>query len=215
MKFSSIDWIFFDMGHTLIDEDDAHLYRFDRVIEEYPKLALDGHSAESLYVLAIDSALDYRQSPSLAALRKLGITTLPKYDKALERPYDDALPTLKKLYERYHIGIIANQPGGSVKRLREYGLLDYISLVYSSTEMGMAKPSPRFFRSALAAANCSPEHALMVGDRLDNDIIPAKSLGMKTVRIRKGFFQKEEPKSEAQAPDADIYTLEQLIPLLF
>lgn len=215
MMFSTIDWIFFDMGHTLIDEDGAHLYRFECVIESYPKLTEDGVSAEQLYTLAVDSAPEYRQSPSLAALRKLGITTLPKYDRALEHPYPDAQHTLSKLHERYRIGIIANQPGGTVKRLRNYGLLDYIDLVYSSTEMGMAKPSLHIFRSALTAAGCKSERALMVGDRLDNDIVPAKSIGMKTVRIRKGFFQKEEPKTQSLAPDADIYSLSELIALLF
>ena len=36
-------------------------------------------------------------------------------------------------------------------------------------------------------AGCQPHHSVMVGDRLDNDILPAKKLGMRTVWIRKGL----------------------------
>lgn len=36
-------------------------------------------------------------------------------------------------------------------------------------------------------AGCQPHNSVMVGDRLDNDIAPAKSLGMETVWIRKGL----------------------------
>ena len=35
-------------------------------------------------------------------------------------------------------------------------------------------------------AGCQAENAVMIGDRLDNDIAPAKKLGMKTVWIRQG-----------------------------
>ena len=36
-------------------------------------------------------------------------------------------------------------------------------------------------------ANCTPREAVMIGDRIDNDILPAKALGMHTVWIRQGF----------------------------
>lgn len=36
-------------------------------------------------------------------------------------------------------------------------------------------------------AKCKPENAVMIGDRIDNDIVPAKQLGMKTIWIKQGF----------------------------
>ena len=49
-------------------------------------------------------------------------------------------------------------------------------------------------------ADCRPENAVMVGDRLDNDIRPAKELGMKTIRIRKGIAVYAKPSCEAEIP---------------
>ncbi len=43
------------------------------------------------------------------------------------------------------------------------------------------------FEKAFKSAECHPHNSVMVGDRLDNDIRPAKALGMKTVWIRKGL----------------------------
>jgi FMN phosphatase YigB (HAD superfamily) len=49
---------------------------------------------------------------------------------------------------------------------------------------------------ALENAECKPENAVMIGDRLDNDIYPAKKLGFKTVHILRGFGRVQIPKSE-------------------
>ena len=51
----------------------------------------------------------------------------------------------------------------------------------------MAKPDKKIFEMALNRAGCRPEQAMMIGDRIDNDIIPAKKLGMKTIWIKQGF----------------------------
>ncbi len=48
----------------------------------------------------------------------------------------------------------------------------------------MSKPDKRIFEKAFELAGCLPTESVMVGDRLDNDIKPAKSLGMKTIWIR-------------------------------
>jgi FMN phosphatase YigB (HAD superfamily) len=47
----------------------------------------------------------------------------------------------------------------------------------------------------------------MVGDRIDNDIRPAKKLGMMTVRLRQGFFRNRTPESDLDIPDADIESI--------
>lgn len=50
----------------------------------------------------------------------------------------------------------------------------------------------------------------MVGDRLDNDIKPAKKLGMKTVRLLRGFGQYAPVTSEAEQADATLANLTEL-----
>ncbi len=52
-----------------------------------------------------------------------------------------------------------------------------------SEEVGFRKPDREIFLLALDRARAEPQDAWMVGDRLDADVAPAKSLGMKTVRV--------------------------------
>lgn len=58
-------------------------------------------------------------------------------------------------------------------------MLKYIDLVIASAEEGVAKPDLRIFNIALERANCKPEEAIIIGDIIDNDIVPANKIGIK------------------------------------
>ena len=128
--------------------------------------------------------------------------------------YPDAEKCLRKLSKKYKIGIIANQVFGSEERLAKIGLLKYINLVVASAEEGVAKPDLRIFEIALSKTDCKAEEAVMVGDRLDNDIVPANKIGMTTVWIKQGFGGYAELKEIEEHPDYTINNLNELLNLL-
>ena len=51
----------------------------------------------------------------------------------------------------------------------------------------------------------------MIGDRLDNDIFPAKKLGMRTVHIKQGFGVYQTPRSEGYKADITVDNLTDLL----
>jgi len=110
--------------------------------------------------------------------------------------------------------LIANQPRGARENLRKLGILNHFKIIALSDDVGYSKPDPRIFLYALKEARCTASKALMVGDRLDNDIAPAKSIGMTTVRIRRGLMAFQEPLNKGEKPDFDISTLRELLTLL-
>lgn len=61
---------------------------------------------------------------------------------------------------------------------------------------------------------CKPNEAVMIGDRLDNDIVPAKQLGMKTVWVRQGFAKYQSVTNETEQPDYIIETIDKILNLL-
>ena len=63
-------------------------------------------------------------------------------------------------------------------------------------------------------SGCNPEHAVMVGDRIDNDVTPAKSLGWKTIRVKQGLFQAQVPLSAEQVPDYEVRQLGDVLKIL-
>ena len=99
--------------------------------------------------------------------------------------YSDAFPCLADLRScGYRVGISGNQPEAAEASLREVGIpADFIA---SSTSWGVEKPSPAFFDRVVEVAGCPAAEIAYVGDRLDNDVLPAKAAGMTAIFIRRG-----------------------------
>ena len=97
----------------------------------------------------------------------------------------DALPCLRAVREAgYTVGLAGNQPAGAEAALGRLGrLVDFIA---SSARWGVEKPSPAFFDRVSDEVGLRPEQVAYVGDRLDNDVLPAKAAGMFAVFIRRG-----------------------------
>ena len=145
------------------------------------------------------------------AIEYFGLNKTPWHSKD-EVLFDDCEETLRALCDRgYRLGIIANQKPGAKDRLDAWGLGRYFSVIASSAELGVSKPDKEIFWQALSMADCRPENAVMVGDRLDNDIRPAKELGMKTIRIRKGIAVFAKPSCEAEVPDYTVDSLSEIL----
>lgn len=199
----NITWLFFDVGSTLIDEHLAYEHRMKEIAE----------SANTTYSCVYKTALMFYKQNKKGDLEtsKLFNVELPKWHKEDEKPYEEAEHVLKTLCEKgYNIGIIANQLAGTEQRLEGWGLMKYIKLVLSSTEEGVAKPDSEIFLRALKRADCLPENAVMIGDRLDNDIYPAKKLGFKTVWVKQGFGAYQTPISSEYIPDYSVNFLSEL-----
>lgn len=70
------------------------------------------------------------------------------------------------------------------------------------------------WHNALERSNCKPNNAVMIGDRIDNDIIPAKLLGMHTIWIKQGFRQYWNITQEVEKADCVVYSLMEICNIL-
>jgi putative hydrolase of the HAD superfamily len=121
-----------------------------------------------------------------------------------EALYDDVLPTLERVSRRRRIGLLANQPAATRTALERDGVAPYIDLWILSDEVGFAKPDPRIFAHAVRAAGCAPHDAAYVGNRLDNDIRPARAAGMHTVWLLRGEAPSRPTPAQLAEPDVAI-----------
>ena len=204
--------LFFDVGYTLINEDTVWERRCGEQAEteEAKKLGL---SADDIYNEICLSSVN-RKPQYRTVINKFSFKEIAPYRFELEYLYEDAPRVLKALSEKYELGIIANQAEGLKKRLSDLGILTYFTYIISSWDVGIMKPDRKIFEYALKTAKCPPENAFMIGDRLDNDIAPAKSAGMNTVWIKQGFGRLQTPLSEEDTPDYTVDTLSELLYLL-
>lgn len=204
--FIGIEWLFFDVGSTIMNEQIAYEHRMREIAD------LANISFEKVYEMALAY---YKQNKKgdLEAAKVLGVE-LTKWHKEDEMLYDDAIQCLEVLSKKYKIGIIANQSLGTKERLAQKDVLKYIDLVIASAEEGVAKPDRRIFEIALERSNCKAANSIMIGDRIDNDIVPANLLGMNTIWIKRGFGQYWKISKEIEKPDFVVNNLLELCNIL-
>ncbi len=127
-----------------------------------------------------------------------------------EALYADVLPCLEALSGRYRLGILANQPSLVRTALSRDGIDPFIEVWGVSNDVGLAKPDPRFFAHGLALAGEAPAHAVMVGDRLDYDVRPARQIGMHTVWVLRGEAPDEPTPEQLAECNAAVRGLDEL-----
>ena len=199
-----IKWIFFDVGSTLVDETEAYDHR---VREMIAGTSITFKEFDDVRIALARQGLDGNS----VAIKHFGLTKT-KWHSEDEVPDSDAHGTLVALIDKgYKLGIIANQKIGTAERLESWGLRQYFDVIAASAEIGYAKPDKEIFEKAFELARCTAEESIMVGDRLDNDIIPAKALGMKTVWVKNGLAQYQDVVLGEGVADFVIYTLSDLL----
>lgn len=198
-----VKWIFFDVGTTLVDETEAYNHRIRDAIDG-TDISFEQFNEKRIFFAKQNLKGD------LEAIKYFGLLQTP-WHKEDEVPYPNAEEILKYLYSQgYKIGIIANQSLGTATRLEKWGLLKYIDVVAASAELGVAKPDRAIFDKALEMAECAAQEAVMIGDRLDNDISPAKKLGMKTIWVKQGFAVYQNLQLAECQPDYIVDNLSEL-----
>ncbi len=122
--------------------------------------------------------------------------------------YADAKSCIKEMKDRgCAIGIVANQAATVVDSLREHGIAQLIDFMGVSALIGLEKPNPEIFKKAIDVLGFAPEQIVHIGNRLDTDVIPAQSLGMRTAWILRGEANPEPTESDLATPDIVMKSL--------
>jgi FMN phosphatase YigB (HAD superfamily) len=116
--------------------------------------------------------------------------------------HTDALPCLAALRGRgLRLGA-----AGNMYAVHEDFLRPHVDFVGSSERWGVEKPDPGFFAHVVDAAGAPPGEILYVGDRVDNDVMPALAAGLRAVRVRRGAH------ADVKSPP-DVVTIGSLVEL--
>ena len=104
----------------------------------------------------------------------------------LEDLYPDARRAITALRGAgYRVAVMANQPAVRTAELEAVGVRPDVMAM--SETLGVHKPDPAFFARALDLLGDPPASDVAhVGDRIDNDVRPARAAGMRAVWIRRG-----------------------------
>lgn len=98
-------------------------------------------------------------------------------------PIPGAIEALKSL-RGFRLTILANQPAATVDVIKSLGIGYLFEEILLDSGLEWSKPDAAFFLYAAQRLCARPESLIMIGDKLDNDILPAQALGMSTVWIK-------------------------------
>ncbi|MET0416150.1 MAG: HAD family hydrolase [Actinoplanes sp.] len=122
--------------------------------------------------------------------------------------YADVWPCLAALRaQRLFVGLAGNQSAHGGAMVRSLGL----PVIGTSAEWGVTKPDPGFFVTLAATIGFAPAEILYVGDRLDNDMRPAQSVGMPAAALRRGPWG--HVLRDPQTLDRCLFRLDSLVDL--
>jgi HAD superfamily hydrolase (TIGR01549 family) len=130
-------------------------------------------------------------------------------ERAAERSLFELRPGITDVLEALKtrglkLGLAANQPLRALDDLQRHGIGHYFGNQGISAVYGFRKPDVRLFLRACEDLSVEPAHCIMVGDRIDNDVVPAKLLGMRTVLLRTGRHREQRARSWDDLPDAEV-----------
>jgi HAD superfamily hydrolase (TIGR01549 family) len=207
----NITTILFDMGGPLVNDDFAILQWHHRLLQ------LIGEKSDLKRTMDdINAALQRAIECYTPSFISYIIWELIKPDRELYRqlreevgrfpfekyfePRPKVAETLEILHQKFQLGIAANQRREARDYLEKIEIRKYFRSHLMSQEIGYSKPDLRLFMRVLDDLGARPEETMMVGDRQDNDIVPAKMLGMTAVRINCGYHRNQKiryPQEEA------------------
>lgn len=195
-----LDWL--QQHAPLFSRLDAEARRAVRreVIEQHPELR---YRVTPLRIAILQHGLLRAGYPEQDA-RELALAGFQVFLDARHQlelfPHAEQL--LRQLSRHYLLASISNG-NADVRRL---GLDHYFKAIVSADEVGVGKPHPEPFLTALQTLGVEPEHALHIGDHPEDDMRGARQVGMHTL----WFNGQGKPWPDQPRPDGEVRCLSEV-----
>ncbi len=227
--------ILFDLDNTLFDHDRAELESLKKIYRSYRNL-FNGISFDTFYekfqinndmfwkklITGETNRWQSRQGRFALTLKDCGLKQSPAAEMFSvylsiyihNHYYVDGAENLLKTLNRkkYTLGIITNGfTTVQENKIDGLGIRRYFDTIVMSEKVGVMKPHPKIFNTALAKIRCEAQDCLFVGDSFDSDVVGALKSGLKAV----WFNPKQKPPP---VEDNDTYIciehLNEIVPYL-
>ncbi len=221
--------LFFDLDHTLWDFERNSEETISELFQELKMAERGVVSAKSLYQsferanrkawdLYHQNLMDketLRISRFVTSLKENGVQDEELAEKMAQlylkicptKPhlFPNTVEILDFLVEKYPLHLISNGfSETTLMKVQNTVLHKYFKSVTTPTHSGYKKPEREMFEFALLQGNCQPQHAIMIGDDLEADILGAQRCGIDQV-----YFNPEKKSHQIEV----TFEIENLVEL--
>jgi putative hydrolase of the HAD superfamily len=220
--------VLFDFGGTLDAEGLSWKDRFHRLFEgeglEVEPARFDPvfYAADDALVGAVPESLTLdetvrRVADGVAqALRPddagLGSRVAARFLADAVGCFEANVPILERLAARYRLGIVSNFYGNLTTVCDNAQVRRYFGVIVDSARVGISKPDPRIFMTAVEALGIEPGRAVMVGDSLARDMAGARAAGMAHIWLTAEPARQGRPCCPGDRVIPSLRDLEGLLP---
>lgn len=122
---------------------------------------------------------------------------------------DGALKLLETLHNHYHLHIITNGFNDTQRiKMESAQIVHFFNTVTTSESTGARKPEEGIYLHALSIAGAKPSESLMIGDKIENDVLAAERVGIH------GVFYNPAKVLFKEKVRFEISHLTELLPIL-
>jgi len=204
--------VLFDLDNTLLDSDmEVFLPPYFAALSKHMAKLVDPHVFTDQLMASTQAMVDNNdasitnqmafEADFLAAFDELSMDLPPEFDRFYEegfpklRQFTSPRPEARRLVERlladdYRVVIATNPlfPRRAVQHRLDWAGVGDLPLTFLTTyeNSHFCKPNPDYYREILGKLDCEPDEAIMIGDSLENDILPAEKIGLCTYWIHDG-----------------------------
>ena len=214
--------ILFDLDGTLIDDSmDTFLPPYFRALTKKvahlvppDKFIAQLTASTRAMVARTDLSLTMEEAFAADFFPKLGVAReilTPLFDDFYARDYPELRAYVQPIQESR--GVVARAidlgyktviatmpvfPGTAIRQRMEWGGIADLAyvLVTDYQTMHASKPHSAYYREIAAMIGCAPEDCVMVGNEVENDVLPAKRAGMKTFFVTNGQNANVDPPTD-------------------
>ena len=215
--WSEVIWQAYEAEDVPVTKEDfrAAYVHAERTMAQLP-LVRPEHTFADMMRIKIDLQVDWLQEqsalPDFRATRHVRRRLAGRCYASAERCVAAARPLIAALAERYPLALVSNFYGNIGAVLHDFRLDRYFPHVIESAVVGVRQPDPAIFRLGLDALGISDaSSAVVIGDSYDKDILPAVSLGCRTVWLKNIGWKPYTGAEQADVVITDFKELEGLL----
>jgi len=214
--------VFLDAGGVILDESEHEEARAVLVVEVLSPV-VPGYSVSRYFSDVEEAVIVLCPSAYQYVFWKYLKNDRPLFDKlfgSFKEKWKERKPSLKLTQELenevraicrdFKLGIAGQYGKDVLELLEKESILNCFAYHFTQDDFPITKPDPRYYEQIMKKCRVDPKESIMVGDRIDKDIIPARQVGMKTILVRAGFYKNQQPRIPFEIPDVVLDSISAL-----
>jgi len=194
-----IEIIFFDVGNVIFYDypsQSLYYYYIYEILKDKIGITIDDFFKQRIEILkkGINDWINYwgnkeLQSEWRVLNEKAWGDVLTDWEN-ISIPIHNTFLAIQYIAKYKKLSIIANQPKKTMSLLKRFKISQYFESIFLDQVINISKPNVEMYSYVTEYHQIDPKKCLMIGDRIDNDIYPARQIGMKTLMVALPFCEK-------------------------